>query len=138
MSAHRFLATLAGGSAASVVAAVAALLLAFLSAKVILALLGVVLFLMATRFTNNLFHAFAVALIYGLGTMAFPYSGVLYQHQLAAAEDEVILKKIDPRENEIVTLNDAERAAFVAAMAPVLAKYRGTLDARLFEMLGGP
>jgi TRAP-type C4-dicarboxylate transport system substrate-binding protein len=61
-----------------------------------------------------------------------------YQHQLAAAEDEVILKKIDPRENEIVTLNDAERAAFVAAMAPVLAKYRGTLDARLFEMLGGP
>lgn len=58
-----------------------------------------------------------------------------YQHQLAAAEDEVILKKIHPRENEIVTLNDAERAAFVAAMAPVLAKYRGTLDARLFEML---
>ena len=58
-----------------------------------------------------------------------------YQHELAAAEDEVILKKIDPRENEIVALSDAERAAFVAAMEPVLGKYRTKLDAKLFQML---
>lgn len=58
-----------------------------------------------------------------------------YQHELAAAEDAVILRKIDPRENEIVELHEAERAAFVAAMAPVLAKYRGKLDAKLFAML---
>jgi TRAP-type C4-dicarboxylate transport system substrate-binding protein len=60
-----------------------------------------------------------------------------FQHQLAAAEDDVILNKIDPGQNEIVTLSDAERAAFVTAMEPVLAKYRGTLDERLFRLLAG-
>lgn len=60
-----------------------------------------------------------------------------YQHQLAAEEDAVIRAKLDPRENEIVELTPAEHAAFVAAMAPVLVRYRGTLDARLFEMLAG-
>jgi TRAP-type C4-dicarboxylate transport system substrate-binding protein len=58
-----------------------------------------------------------------------------YQHQLAAEEDAVIRAKIDPRENEIVELTAAEHAAFVAAMEPVLAKYRGRIDARLFQML---
>lgn len=58
-----------------------------------------------------------------------------YQHELAAAEDAVILQKIDPRENEIIELSDAERAAFVAAMAPVLTWYRDKLDAKLFELL---
>ncbi len=60
-----------------------------------------------------------------------------YQHELAAKEDAAILAKIDPRENEIIELTPAERAAFVAAMAPVLAKYRGQLDARLFDLLAG-
>lgn len=60
-----------------------------------------------------------------------------YQHELAVAEDDVILKKIDLRENEIVVLSDAERRAFVAAMEPVLARYRGKLDANLFNMLAG-
>ena len=60
-----------------------------------------------------------------------------YQHEFAAAEDDVILKKIDPRENEIIELTGGERAAFVRAMEPVLAKYRGQLDARLFTMLAG-
>ncbi len=64
--------------------AMALTFITFFASSIPSALLGVVLFLMATRFTNNLFHAFTVALIYGLGTMAFPYSGVLYQHQLAA------------------------------------------------------
>ena len=59
-----------------------------------------------------------------------------FQYELAAKEDAAILAKIDPRENEIITLTPAEHAAFVSAMTPVLAKYRGQLDARLFEMLG--
>lgn len=58
-----------------------------------------------------------------------------YQHELAAAEDAVILKKFDARENDIIELSDGERAAFVAAMGPVLAQYRAKLDARLFAML---
>jgi TRAP-type transport system periplasmic protein len=58
-----------------------------------------------------------------------------YQHQLAAQEDDVIRAKLDPRDNEIVALTPVEHALFVAAMEPVLAQYRGTLDARLFEML---
>jgi TRAP-type C4-dicarboxylate transport system substrate-binding protein len=58
-----------------------------------------------------------------------------YQHELAAAEDEVILRRIDPLENEIVELTDAGRTAFVAAMESVLVRYRGKLDACLFDML---
>lgn len=58
-----------------------------------------------------------------------------YQHELAATEDALILKKIDPAQNEIIELSPGERAAFVAAMEPVLAKYRAKLDARLFAML---
>ena len=58
-----------------------------------------------------------------------------YQHELADAEDAVILQKIDPRENEIIELSDVERAAFVQALAPVLTKYRARLDAGLFDML---
>lgn len=58
-----------------------------------------------------------------------------YQHELAAAEDALILKKIDPLQNEIIELSQGERAAFVAAMEPVLATYRAKLDAKLFPML---
>jgi TRAP-type C4-dicarboxylate transport system substrate-binding protein len=58
-----------------------------------------------------------------------------HQHKLAAEEDAVIRTKLDPRENEIVELTPAEHAAFVAAMEPVLAKYRAKLDVRLFDML---
>lgn len=60
-----------------------------------------------------------------------------YQHQLAGEEDAVIRAKLDPRDNEIVELSPAEHAAFVTAMEPVLAKYRGTLDKNLFDMLAG-
>jgi hypothetical protein len=34
-------------------------------------------------------------------------------------------------------LTPLEDAAFVAAMAPILSRYRDQLDARLFEMLAG-
>lgn len=60
-----------------------------------------------------------------------------FQHKLAGEEDAVIRAKLDPLENEVVELTPAEHAAFVAAMEPVLAKYRGTLDKKLFDMLAG-
>jgi len=60
-----------------------------------------------------------------------------YQHQLAAEEDAVIRAKFDPRENELIELSAAERAAFVSAMEPILERYRGKLDARLFDLLKG-
>ncbi|MBZ0297628.1 MAG: hypothetical protein K8L99_34040 [Anaerolineae bacterium] len=48
------------------------------------ALLGTVVFLFAARFTRKDIYAFILALAYGLGTIAYPYSNVLYQHQMAA------------------------------------------------------
>ena len=58
------------------------------------------------------------------------------QHKLAAAEDAAILVKLDPRENEVLRLTDAEHAAFVTEVQPVLAKYRQELDPKLFGYLG--
>ena len=57
------------------------------------------------------------------------------QRRLAAAEDDEIMAKLDPRHNDIVRLTDAERAGFVRAVEPVLAKYRRELDPRLFSCL---
>ncbi len=56
----------------------------FFASAVPAALLGVVVFLIACRFAKREWYAFILALGYGLGTMAFPYSNALYQHQLAA------------------------------------------------------
>ncbi len=55
------------------------------------------------------------------------------QHDLAAAEDAEILAKLDPRENEVLSLTDAEHAAFVAAVRPVMEKYRRELAPELFR-----
>jgi TRAP-type C4-dicarboxylate transport system substrate-binding protein len=57
------------------------------------------------------------------------------QHQLAAEEDESVLSKIDPEENELITLTPAEHDAFVKAVEPVLEKHRKNLDPKLFEYL---
>jgi TRAP-type transport system periplasmic protein len=59
----------------------------------------------------------------------------VFQRRLAAAEDEAILAKLDPRENDVVRLSAAERAAFLAAVEPVLATYRRELDPELFAFL---
>jgi len=48
------------------------------------AMLGMVVFLFAARFTSKDSYAFLLALAYGLGTIAFPYSNALYQHQMTA------------------------------------------------------
>jgi TRAP-type C4-dicarboxylate transport system substrate-binding protein len=58
-----------------------------------------------------------------------------YQHQLAAAEDAEILAKLDPSENEVISLTDAERAAFAEASQCVLDKHRKELDPKLFAYL---
>lgn len=59
------------------------------------------------------------------------------QWQLAAAEDEEMLKKLAATDVEIVRPTPAERAQFVAAVQPMLAKYRKQFDPKLFSMLNG-
>jgi TRAP-type C4-dicarboxylate transport system substrate-binding protein len=59
----------------------------------------------------------------------------LFQRGLAAAEDAETLAKLDPAQNEVVHLTDAEHAAFVEAAQPVVDRHRKELDAKLFEFL---
>jgi TRAP-type C4-dicarboxylate transport system substrate-binding protein len=59
-----------------------------------------------------------------------------YQRRLAAAEDDEIMAKLDPAQNEVIRLTDAERAEFVRAVQPVLEKYRKRLGPELFAYLG--
>lgn len=58
-----------------------------------------------------------------------------YQRQLAAAEDAEIMVKLDPAQNDVIRLTDAERALFMRAVQPVLEKYRKRLDPALFAYL---
>ena len=58
-----------------------------------------------------------------------------YQRQLAAAEDAEIMVKLDPAQNDVIRLTDAERAEFMRAVQPVLEKYRKLLDPVLFAYL---
>ena len=57
------------------------------------------------------------------------------QRQYAAAEDADILERFDPAGNEIVTLDEAERAAFAAAVQPVVEKYRSRVDPEVIARL---
>jgi len=57
------------------------------------------------------------------------------QRQLAAAEDEETLKKLDPAENEVVQLTPAEHRAFVDAVKPVTDKYRKDYSDSFFALL---
>ena len=59
----------------------------------------------------------------------------LFQHRLAADEDDEILAKLDPAENDVIRLTPAEHQAFVDAVAPVLERHRGNLDPTLFNYL---
>jgi len=58
-----------------------------------------------------------------------------HQYRLAAAEDDAVMAKLDPAQNEVVRLTPAEHAAFVAAVRPVVERHRGSLDPKLFEWL---
>lgn len=57
------------------------------------------------------------------------------QRRLAAAEDAEMMKKFDPAKNEITTLSDAGRGAFMKAVEPVLQKYRRELGPQAFSCL---
>jgi TRAP-type C4-dicarboxylate transport system substrate-binding protein len=57
------------------------------------------------------------------------------QRRLAASEDQEVLAKLDPRENDVVHLTAAEHAAFVDAVRPVRARLQQGLDPALFDLL---
>lgn len=59
----------------------------------------------------------------------------LLQRQLAAAEDDEMLKRLDPAENEVVTLTASEHQTFVEAVKPVTDKYREQYGKELFALL---
>lgn len=58
-----------------------------------------------------------------------------FQRQLAAAEDEEMLKRIDPAENEIVRLSAEEHRAFAEAVRPVTDRYRKDYTESFFALL---
>ena len=58
-----------------------------------------------------------------------------FQHTLAAHEDDEVLAKLDPGENDVIRLTREEHDAFVKAVEPVLARHRGDLDPKLFGYL---
>ena len=60
----------------------------------------------------------------------------LFQRQLAEAEDVDMLARLDPAANEVIRLTEAERAAFVRAVEPVLDRHRARFDPALFAALG--
>jgi TRAP-type C4-dicarboxylate transport system substrate-binding protein len=57
------------------------------------------------------------------------------QRQLAAAEDEEMLKRLDPSQNEVVKLTADEHRAFAVAVSPVTDNYRKEFGASFFAML---
>jgi TRAP-type C4-dicarboxylate transport system substrate-binding protein len=57
------------------------------------------------------------------------------QRELAASEDDEVLGKLNPRENDVIDLTPDEHAAFVAAVAPVRARLARDLDPRLLASL---
>jgi TRAP-type C4-dicarboxylate transport system substrate-binding protein len=61
---------------------------------------------------------------------------IALERRLAASEDADVLTRLDPAQNDVVHLTAAEHAAFVDAVAPVLAKHRARLDPALFALLG--
>jgi TRAP-type C4-dicarboxylate transport system substrate-binding protein len=58
-----------------------------------------------------------------------------YQRGLAIAEDVEVMAKLDPNGNDVIRLREAERAAFVRAVQPVLDAHRRRLGSKLFEYL---
>jgi len=59
----------------------------------------------------------------------------LAQRRLAAAADDEVLAGIDPAQNEIIRLSDDERAAFVAAVQPLVGEQRERFGDDLFAAL---
>ncbi|MBC7780029.1 MAG: TRAP transporter substrate-binding protein [Proteobacteria bacterium] len=57
------------------------------------------------------------------------------QRALAADEDALVLARLDPAENEVIVPTDADRAAFVEAVEPMLARHRAGIDPALLTAL---
>ncbi len=57
------------------------------------------------------------------------------QRQLAAAEDEEMLKRLDPAQNEVVRLTAEEHRAFAQAVGAVTARYRKDYAESFFALL---
>src|SRR3546814_9373258 len=57
------------------------------------------------------------------------------QRGFAAGEDAEIEAKLDPAQNELIRLTEAERAAFVAAVRPVVDRHLARFRDALFEYL---
>lgn len=57
------------------------------------------------------------------------------QRQLAAAEDEEMLKRLDPVQNEVVKLTPEEHRAFAQTVRPVTDKYRKDYSESFFALL---
>jgi len=62
---------------------------------------------------------------------------VAAQRRMAAVEDEEALAKLEAAGCEIVTLTDAERAAFIRAVSPIVERHRAGLAPGVFEALAG-
>ena len=57
-----------------------------------------------------------------------------YQWKLASEEDELILKKINPQENDIIHLSDEERERFKVAVKPIFDQYAKRIPPHIFQM----
>ncbi|MBX3665757.1 MAG: TRAP transporter substrate-binding protein [Burkholderiales bacterium] len=57
------------------------------------------------------------------------------QRRLAAAEDEDMLKRLDPAQNEVVQLTVEEHRAFAEAVGPVTGRYRKDFAESFFALL---
>jgi TRAP-type C4-dicarboxylate transport system substrate-binding protein len=54
------------------------------------------------------------------------------QRQFAAAEDDEVMRKLDPAQNEIVHLTETKRTRFVHALAPLVNAQRAIFGDKLF------
>jgi len=59
----------------------------------------------------------------------------MLQRQLAAAEDEEMLKRLDPAQNEVLRLTAEEHRAFAQAVRPVTDRYRKEFADSFFALL---
>ena len=57
------------------------------------------------------------------------------QRQFAAVEDDEVMGQLDPAQNEIVHLTEAERTQFVYALAPLVNEQRAMFGDELFRYL---
>lgn len=60
------------------------------------------------------------------------------QRRFAAAEDDEVLARLDPAQNEVIRLTESERAVFVNAVAPLVQAQRQTFGEHLWQYVMAP